>query len=218
MEWLYLLAIGFICLAYPVILFISIWYMPWYIILTYFIWLISCLFSIIKLKKNKLKWYECILPSFIFAIIFTFIFSMSIDKNHYLFEDNSFIWILAPFLNLPAIYYLGAYLYEKIRSYEDKKRNLLINDLRHQIRQYEDEIWILKDKIHSKKSVMTFIDLLEYCNATNINELKNDKRINDILLISNLINEKQKLIDQSNNKIIEIQNNNLDVCKYWKEW
>jgi len=180
--------------------------MPWYIALIYFLWLASCLGSIIKLRKKKIKWSECILPSVVFTVIFTFVFCASIDTGHYFFDGDTFMWIFAPFLNLPIIYYLGSYLYKKIVSYENTRKKILIGDLQRQITQYENEIRELNNAIYSKKRIMVFINLLGYCDATNIKDLKCDKRINDCFLISNSIDEKQKLIEQLNSNILEIRN------------
>ena len=39
MEWIYIIAIGFICVMYPIALLICVFLMPWYVILAYFIWI-----------------------------------------------------------------------------------------------------------------------------------------------------------------------------------
>lgn len=87
-EILQLIAIGLICIMYPIIMFISIWSLPVYVMITYFIWIISMICWICFGKKKKIS--EFILPICIMVIIFTCIY-VSGGSEDYFEEDALFI-------------------------------------------------------------------------------------------------------------------------------
>lgn len=107
MEWLYMLAIGFICIGSPIIMVLYIGYMPVYVIISFVVWLLSSIASIALSRDENKKWYERMLPSFFLTLVFTMIFVASIDTKHYMFDDENAMWFFAPSLCLPAIYFVG---------------------------------------------------------------------------------------------------------------
>lgn len=101
-EILQLIAIGFIFVAYPILLFITIWSLPAYVIISYLVWIASMLAWIILRKKQKIS--EFIFPITVMVFVFTCIYVSGYSK-----EPETgwvFIWI-TPALSAPAFCYMG---------------------------------------------------------------------------------------------------------------
>ncbi|MEG1621389.1 MAG: DUF308 domain-containing protein [Oscillospiraceae bacterium] len=126
MGWLYIIAIGFICVAYPILLFIVIWMLPWYVIVSYVIWLASCLSTTALSKGNR--WYEKLAISFGLTLIFTFIIVAGVsNSDSYMFDNEKAVWLIAPVMNLPAIYFLGNAISKEIAVKKQFRVNELTN-------------------------------------------------------------------------------------------
>ena len=101
MDWfakLQLLAIGIICVAYPILLFFMIWSQPTYVIISYFVW-IACTLGWICIGEKK-KISEFIVPVLIMLLIFTCIYASGYSERD--FEDEPFLyWQLLHLARLP---------------------------------------------------------------------------------------------------------------------
>lgn len=117
MDWfakLQLLAIGFICVAYPILLFIMIWSQPTYVIISYFVW-VACMLGWICIGEKK-KISEFIVPVLIMLLIFTCIYASGYSERD--FEEEPFFILATPALSTPAFCYIGY----KMAVYRQSKR------------------------------------------------------------------------------------------------
>ena len=179
MEWIFIIAISFICIACPILILLYLEWMPWYVSVLAVIWIISCI-STIVFSKSK-KWYERLIPSFIFTVIFTVVFMTSIDTDHYMFDENNGLWVVAPTLSLPAFYFIGGRLNGKRLARQDKRRT-----------EYNE---IVDKEIKGKICTIHLLDLLGHCGA-EAEQFKSDPRISDIMRISFEIDRKRSEVLQ----------------------
>ena len=124
MDWfakLTLAAIGFICVAYPVVMLIVAFMMPWYILISYFVWIIV---SVLLMKHEK---KYAIIVTIVLTVIFTIIFRISIPYSNTgsFFEENILMAYLMPILNLPSIFYIGHKLKKLSEANKHKKKEEL---------------------------------------------------------------------------------------------
>lgn len=121
MEWIYIIAIGFICVMYPIALLICVFLMPWYVILAYFIWITI---SIILISKLQTK--TAITVTVVLTVVFTIVFCTAIHYSQissmYNEEKLKLLPYIMPALNLPAIFYFG---FKAKRKSEESKVNKL---------------------------------------------------------------------------------------------
>ena len=106
MDWfakLQLLAIGFICVAYPILLFIMIWSQPTYVIISYFVW-IACMLGWICIGEKK-KISEFIVPVLVMVLVFTCIYASGYSERD--FEEDPFFILATSALSTPAFCYVG---------------------------------------------------------------------------------------------------------------
>lgn len=103
-EVLQFIGLGFICIFYPILLFVKIWSLPVYVIITYFVW-IACMIGWISLGKKK-KISETILPITIMVFIFTCIYASGYTEEHLEGDDWILIW-LSPIFSTPAFCFIG---------------------------------------------------------------------------------------------------------------
>ena len=125
MQWIFLIAIGFICIAYPIMLFILVCYMPFYAILVFLAWLTICITSIAYSKSEKVfeKLSASIVASIIFALFLGIV--VSSGETELLFDEDEvgalFAFVLSPFFSLHAIYLVGNKLQTKVIAKENEK-------------------------------------------------------------------------------------------------
>ena len=111
---LFVIAIGFICVACPILLFIMIWSLPIYVIISYFVWIASMLGWISLGRKKKIS--EFILPIVVMVFVFTCIYASGYSEESY--EGGGvLIWIF-PALSTPAFCYIGC----KIAQYRHERK------------------------------------------------------------------------------------------------
>lgn len=171
MEYIILVALLFICAAYPILLFIFIWQFPIYVIISYFSWIILSLGWIIFSNGKKLS--EYIAPIILFDIVFTIIFASGTQDVLFWEDETVFSWI-APSFCLPAIIYigikLGAARADSIKKKEENLREYFktcIEQKIHEISKFEEQL----NKCNiSDKTTGSLIQLLSIC--TNDNSLK----------------------------------------------
>lgn len=193
MEWLIYIGIGFICIAGVILLFLYIWYMPWFVIVAYFLWLICSVCSITFSKGKEKKWYGVIL-TFIFTFIFTVLFLGTMDTDHYMFDDGNPIWFVAPTLNLPAICLLGSWLNKKWQAKADRKIQAYNLAIDRQIREKRLQISNLEQSIKNKEVITRFVEMLDCC-GENVAQLKADPRISNIARIASDIKKIREEIE-----------------------
>lgn len=102
--------------------------LPWYVVISYFAWLII---SLVTIKYSKFeKWYEQTVIAFILTLIFTAILITGISNvDNIMFDNDTAMWYIAPTLNLPAIYWFGLTMKKKAREKEKQR----IDEVTHQI-------------------------------------------------------------------------------------
>lgn len=123
MEWVFIIAIGFICIACPILILLYLELMPWYVSIVFALWILVCITTLAFSKSKGKKWYETMVPSFISTFIFTIVFMASMDTDHYMFDDNIGLWVIAPTCSLPAFYLIGGWLNGKWLAFQEAKRN-----------------------------------------------------------------------------------------------
>lgn len=173
LNLIYILAIGFICIAYPIFVFILIWSMPIYVIIAYFIWVFVTIGWIYF--SGKIKISEYITPTVIFLIIFTMIWKYSFDNNQgNEYIDDWFLILFAPALNTPAFCFAGSKLgASRIKRIEKKliiwARKL--NDYYKDKIQKIDKIIIkIEEEYFKEKSVENLLCLIDSCTEGKLQE------------------------------------------------
>lgn len=190
MEWIFIIAIGFICLACPILILLYLQWMPWYVAVAFAIWLVTCVGTIALSKGKDKKWYERMVPSFIATVIFTVLFLAAMDTDHYMFDENIGLWFFAPTLSLPAFYLIGMWLNGKWQASQENKRIEYNKSIDKQISDRNAEIRKLEQSIKTKTTVLHFVKMLEFC-GEDISQIENDPNVSNISRISAQIQTKQ---------------------------
>lgn len=198
MGWIYIIAIGFICLACPILIFLYLQWMPWFAAVAFCLWLVSCIGTITFSKGNDKKWYERMVPSFIATFIFTVLFLAAMDTDHYMFDDNIGLWVVAPALSLPAFYLIGIWLNGKWQANQEAKRIEYNKSIDKQISEKNAEIRKLEQSIKTKTAITHLIYMLDYC-GEDISKIEGDPNVSNIARINSKIEDMQ-------NEIVLLQN------------
>lgn len=190
MEWIYIIAIGFICLACPVLILLYLQWMPWFVSVAFGLWLVSCIGTITFSKRKDKKWYERMIPSFVATFAFTVLFLLSMDTDSYMFDKNIGLWVVAPVLSLPTFYLIGMWLNRKWQAKQEEKRqehNRLIDI---QITDKICEIQRLESRIQDKTVIINLVKMLNCC-GEDVSQFENDPRVSNIEKISSAIKQKK---------------------------
>lgn len=157
MEWIVIIAIGFICVSYPILMLVCTFMMPWYVILAYFLWIILSMIVITRMNSKG-----AITITIILTIIFTIVFCSSIPGSNisYMFDDNKALSYIMPAFNLPAILYFGF----KIKNSVNNAKLDRLSQRKRYINNY------LEKEISHKKAVLSVLAELEK-SFDNINKL-----------------------------------------------
>lgn len=137
MQWIFLIAIGFICIAYPIVLLILVCYMPFYAVLVFLAWLTMCILSIAYSKSEKVfeKLSVSIIASIIFALFLGIV--VSSGETELLFDEDEvgalFAFVLSPFFSLPAVYWVGNKLQAKVIAKGNEKRRELLSECKKEL-------------------------------------------------------------------------------------
>lgn len=190
MEWIIIIAIGFICLACPILILLYLQWMPWFVTVAFCLWLVSCIGTIAFSKGKDKKWYERMLPSFITTFIFTVLFLTAMDTDHYMFDDNIGLWVVAPALSLPAFYLIGIWLNGKWQANQEAKRIEYNKSIDKQISEKNAEIRKLEQSIKAKTTISHFVEMLEYC-GEDVSQIESDPNVSNIARISSEIKQMQ---------------------------
>ena len=167
-EILQLIAIGLICIMYPIIMFISIWSLPVYVIISYFIWIISMICWICFGKKKKIS--EFILPICIMVIIFTFIYVSGVSEDN--FEDDALFIIVTPALSTPAFCYIGC----KIAEYRQERNIQQEKEWIYSLNEYYEKqlkgvnriITLIQSAYFDGKQIEELLVLLDKCSGSEL--------------------------------------------------
>lgn len=171
MDWfakLQLLAIGFICVAYPILLFIMIWSQPTYVILSYFVW-VACMLGWICIGEKK-KISEFIVPVLIMMLIFTCIYASGYSERD--FEEEPFFILATPALSTPAFCYIGY----KMAVYRQSKRMEQIQTwikslnecYKKKIEGTNKVITLIQNTYADEKKIERMLSLLDACSGNNL--------------------------------------------------
>ena len=192
MEWIFIIAIGFICLACPILILLYLQWMPWFVAVVFAIWLVTCVGTIALSKGKDKKWYERMVPSFIATVIFTVLFLAAMDTDHYMFDENIGLWVVAPALSLPAFYLIGMWLNGKRQASQENKRIEYNKSIDNQISDRNAEIRKLEQSIKTKTVITHLISMLDHC-GEDVSAIENDPRVSNISII---VSEIKKERDQ----------------------
>jgi len=193
MEWIFIIAIGFICLACPILILLYLQWMPWYVSVAFCVWLISCIGTIAFSKGKDKKWYERMMPSFITTFIFTVLFLAAMDTDHYMFDENIGLWVVAPALSLPAFYLIGIWLNGKWQANQEIKRFEYNKSIDKQISEKNAEIRKLEQSVKTKTVITHLVNMLDYC-GEDTSVLVNDPRVSNISKIVSEIKKEREQI------------------------
>ena len=195
MKWLLIIAIVFICLCSPIVLFMYIWYMPEYVIIMFFAWIISSIAIIAFVDDDGTKGKVNFFILLSLAIIFTIIFCGSIDTNHYLFDEDNGLWLFAPTLSLPAIYLIGSFFAGRISNFKRSLARKRTDKLKKQIEEAESQIQHLNNCISGRTTMLHFLSLIHACGG-EISDLESHQEIVNVSrLQSEVAAQKQHLIE-----------------------
>lgn len=199
MEWIFIIAIGFICIAYPIILPLYLQWLPWYVTVAYFIWVVGCIGSIAFSKGKDKKWYERMIPAFILTFCFTVLHTASIDTDHYMFDDGIGIWYAAPTLSLPLYYFIGRWLNGKLEAKREADRKEYNANIERQIAAKKSEIQKLEQSVKDRAVIMHFVEMLHFC-GEDITVFSNEPSISDISKLMSNIKSNEEDIQHLNAK------------------
>lgn len=164
MEWLFFTAIILICIGFPIILLLYIWYLPLVVIVLFFVWIIASIVSIVISKSHK--WYEELIVTFVLTGLFTIVlaYAVSNSKNYLFDEDNAGI-IIAPAISIVAIYFLGSFLKEKHSKNMLARQAKQKEEIWNEISLLEKEVDKLREQVDEKDKVLHLVKLLSFCGA-----------------------------------------------------
>ena len=171
MDWfakLQLLALGFICVVYPIFLFIMIWSQPTYVIISYFVW-VACMLGWICIGEKK-KISEFIVPVLIMLIIFTGIYVSGYSERD--IKEEPMFTLLTPALSTPAFCYIGY----KMAVYRQRKRvekiHVWIKDLnefyKKKIEGSNKIITMIQNAYSDERQIERILSLLDACSSNDL--------------------------------------------------
>lgn len=193
MKWIFIIAIGFICLACPFLILLYLQWMPGFISVAFAIWLICCIGTIAFSKGKDKKWYIRMIPSFILTLVFTILFLTAMDTEHYMFDENHGLWVFAPTLSLPSFYLIGAWINEKWLAKQEKNREKYNISVDRQIREKQAAIQTLETSITERIAITKIIKMLD-CFGEDTTQISCDPRINNIASITSEIKQMENEI------------------------
>ena len=153
--------------------------MPWFVTLAFCLWLATCIGTVTFSKGKDKKWYERMTPSFVATFVFTVLFLASMDTDHYMFDENIGLWVVAPALSLPAFYLIGMWLNGKWQTNQENKRIEHNKSIDKQINDKNAEIRKLEQSIKTKTVITHLVNVLDCCGG-DTTAISNDPRISNI--------------------------------------
>lgn len=183
---IFAIVIGFICISYSILLFFTVWSLPIYAIVLYFVWILITVLLIVYSKHKS--WYEIIcLPASI-TIPFTVIYLIGCFRVGLVEEVESFItFALAPFLALPTLYWIG----NKFRKNIQSKNKEYINANKIKLNE------LISKKILEKTEAQKIIQQYDF----------NRRRIHHLFKLINLLDDNEHIKEEIQENLI----NNEDI-------
>ncbi len=211
MDWfakLQLLAIGFICVAYPILLFIMIWSQPTYVILSYFVW-IACMLGWICIGEKK-KISEFIVPVLIMLLIFTCIYASGYSERD--FEEEPFLILATPALSTPAFCYIGYKMAVSRQSKKMEQIHIWIKSLnecyKKKIEGSNKVITLIQNAYSDEKKIERMLCLLDACSGNDLQNCFGKKVIEAnqelIVQIRDIVSRYSLMIDIENKTLGDI--------------
>lgn len=211
MDWfakLQLLAIGFICVAYPILLFFMIWSQPTYVIISYFVW-IACTLGWICIGEKK-KISEFIVPVLILLLIFTCIYASGYSERD--FEDEPFFILATPALSTPAFCYIG---YKMAISRQNKRMEQIhiwiksLNECyKKKIEGSNQVITLIQNAYSDEKKIERMLNLLDACSGSDLQNCFGQKVIGTnqelIVQIKGIVSSYSLMIELENKTLGDI--------------
>lgn len=211
MDWfakLQLLAIGFICVAYPILLFIMIWSQPTYVIISYFVW-IACMLGWICIGEKK-KISEFIVPVLIMLLIFTCIYASGYSERD--FEEEPFFILATPALSTPAFCYIGYKMAVSRQSKRMEQIHIWIKSLnecyKKKIEGSNKVITLIQNAYSDEKKIERMLCLLDACSGNALQNCFGKKVIEAnqelIVQIRDIVSRYSLMIDIENKTLGDI--------------
>jgi|GEM_PF-4750234 len=173
MEFFVKVAVIFIFIAYPILLFVNIWDASTYIIVFYFIWMgISLIGTILvaseRFSDSVIGFISIVLIS-LSHIAFTVIFAKKGCYGTIWADDNPIFKWITPSLCLPAIVYIGITMGPLcdlvIETIEDRLRKLLKKCVIEKIDEISEQEVRFKNYNASDKSIKSLVQLMDTCST-----------------------------------------------------
>lgn len=211
MDWfakLQLLAIGFICVAYPILLFIMIWSQPTYVIISYFVW-VACMLGWICIGEKK-KISEFIVPVLIMLLIFTCIYASGYSERD--LEEETFLILATPALSTPALCYIA---YKMAVAKQRKKMEQIQIWIRSLNKCYKEKIegankviTLIQNTYSEEKKIEKMLHLLDICGGSGLQYCFGKKAMEDnrelISQIEDIVSKHSLMIDVKNKTVGDI--------------
>ncbi len=173
MQVVFILAIIFICIAYPILVFIYVWSMPVYVIIAYFIWVFVTIGWICLSERPKIS--EYVIPVLFFLTVFTLIWASGFGDNYLIEESDEWFWMyVAPALNVPAFCFIGIKLGEFRIGCKRDRLQLWIKELnyhhKYKIEGIDKIITIIQKQYENEKHIEILLNLFDLCIEGNLQE------------------------------------------------
>ena len=224
MQFIFILAIILICIAYPILVFIYIWSMPVYVIIAYFIWVFVTIGWICLSDRPKLS--EYIIPVLIFLTIFTLIWASGFGDMYYIEDSDEWFWMyVAPALNIPAFCLIGIKLGEFRINVKQENLRLWIKTLNckyeNKINGIDKIITLIQEQYSNEKHIENLLHLFDLCIEGNLQEDFGQKVINSnqrvISEIDSIIAKYSLQVDTMNKTIGKILSEVNDMKDQYRE-
>lgn len=211
MDWfakLQLLAIGFICVAYPILLFIMIWSQPTYVIISYFVW-IACMLGWICMGEKK-RISEFIVPVLIMLFIFTCIYLSGYTERD--FEENSFLILATPALSTPVFCYIGYKMSIFRQNKKLEKMHIWAKNLNEfykiKVEALNEIITMIQHAYKDEKKIERMLSLVDICSGNDLKRCFGKKLIGAnqelIVRISEIVSMYSLSVELENKTLGEI--------------
>ena len=166
MEWIYIIALGFIAIAYPVLMLIGIWSFPIHVIISFIIWIALSVIWMLWKKSKKIS--EYIGPIILLDLIFTIIYVSGGESSIWGgdMESDDFLCIM-PSLSLPALCYVSLKLIDVRAANQNEKREFLLQNIKSNIETQLNEtkklINDINENFDNNKQLGKVVSLVDLC-------------------------------------------------------
>ena len=154
------IALGFIAIAYPILMLIGIWSYPVYLIILFWLWIIVSVGWICFCGKKKLS--EYVVPILIFDVVFTVFFVLESYSNNYGMFGKEDGWIVAfvPTFCVPAICVSGIALLSVITKRKVEKLKIWAHEINERIRKKENAVEQVLSSLYINQSKIERVEAI----------------------------------------------------------